>query len=171
MRIIVSPLAEVAALHAAHSPSHILSLMSPEIAVPRYGTMTPERHLILRFHDILAPQPGLIAVDSGLMRALLEFGEGWDCAAPLLVHCWAGISRSTAAAFVLACQHGCDEFATALALRRAAPSATPNILMVRLADDLLGRNGRMVEAIAVIGRGTDAAIGSPFELALNEILP
>ena len=41
----------------------------------------------------------------------------------------------------------------AQALRRASPTATPNIRIVSLADRLLGRDGRMVAAIETIGRG------------------
>ena len=38
------------------------------------------------------------------------------------------------------------------ALRKASPTATPNQHLVALADDILGRNGRMVDAIRAIGR-------------------
>jgi predicted protein tyrosine phosphatase len=38
---------------------------------------------------------------------------------------------------------------------------------VAIADDILGRNGRMVTAIAGIGRGEDAFEGTPFSLALG----
>jgi predicted protein tyrosine phosphatase len=60
---------------------------------------------------------------------------------------------------------GEDEIA--LVLRRASPSATPNARLVAIADDILGRNGRMVTAIAGIGRGEDAFEGTPFSLALG----
>jgi predicted protein tyrosine phosphatase len=49
-------------------------------------------------------------------------------------------------------------------LRAASPHATPNRLIVRLADDLLGRKGRMVEAVTAIGRGADAWEGRVFTL-------
>ena len=66
----------------------------------------------------------------------------------LLIHCWAGISRSSAAAYAIACDRNPGfERDIAIELRRRSPSATPNRLMVRLADDLLQRDGRMVEAI------------------------
>jgi len=52
-------------------------------------------------------------------------------------------------------------------LRRASPTATPNIRIVSLADRLLGRQGRMVAAIETIGRGLMATEGTPFRLDLE----
>ncbi len=59
-----------------------------------------------------------------------------------------------------------DEAEIAAALRAASPSATPNPRLVAIADGLLGRSGRMVAAIAAIGRGAEAFEGVPFTLAL-----
>ena len=88
---------------------------------------------------------------------------------PLVLHCWAGISRSTAAAYIAACALAPDrdEAALALVLREASPSATPNARFIALADDILGRQGRMVDAIRAIGRGAEAMEGTPFMLQLN----
>ena len=87
----------------------------------------------------------------------------------MVVHCYAGISRSTAAAYIGLCalRPDLDEFLLAERLRRAAPSATPNARLVAAADRLLGRRGRMSEAIAAIGRGVDAFEGTPFALPLD----
>ena len=95
--------------------------------------------------------------------------RGWDRAAPLVVHCWAGISRSTAAAFVSVCalKPERDEHEIAWAIRRASPTATPNIRIVSFADAMLDRKGRMVAAIESIGRGTLADDGVPFRLPLT----
>ncbi len=57
-----------------------------------------------------------------------------------------------------------DEFAIARALRAASPTASPNARLVALADDALGRRGRMNEAIAEIGRGQECSEGEPFTL-------
>jgi len=84
----------------------------------------------------------------------------------MLIHCWAGISRSTAAAFTALCllRPSTDEEQIAWELREASPSATPNRLIVQLADDVMGRGGRMVRAIEKIGRGEEAYEGTPFVL-------
>ena len=47
-------------------------------------------------------------------------------------------------------------------LRKASPMATPNPLMVALADAQLGLEGRLSDAIRSIGRGEDAFEGEPF---------
>src|SRR5205814_1464303 len=124
-----------------------------------------ERHLALYFHDITEPRDGLVAPDRAGVSAVLDFAAGWTAARPLLVHCWAGISRSSAAAFIVACARNAgQERAIADELRRRAPFATPNRLMVAHADDLLRREGRMIGAIERIGRGADAFQGTPYRL-------
>ena len=85
------------------------------------------------------------------------------------MHCFAGISRSTASAYASVCAlnpHR-DEASIAQALRLASPTATPNIRIVSLADRILGRDGRMVSAIENIGRGVMADEAMPFRLDLE----
>ena len=102
------------------------------------------------------------------MEAVLDFGRRCDDQRSLLIHCWAGISRSSAAAYAIACDRTPGfERDIAIELRRRSPSATPNRLMVRLADDLLQRYGRMVDAIEGIGRGAEAREGEPYALPLK----
>jgi predicted protein tyrosine phosphatase len=85
------------------------------------------------------------------------------------VHCYAGISRSTAGAFVTACalNPAREEFAIAQELRRRSDTATPNRRIVSIADGILGRNGRMIEAINAIGIGATAYEATPFRLELE----
>jgi hypothetical protein len=87
--------------------------------------------------------------------ALVTFLDRWDRKQPLVIHCFAGISRSTAAAFISACALSpkSDEAAIAMRLRSASRTASPNPRLVALADDFLGRHGRMKAAIAKIGYG------------------
>lgn len=165
MRLIVSPLPQVERLLAEHRPSHLATLASPGAE----AAFAAEHRLDLRFNDIAAPRQGLVAPSAEHVAALLAFAEGWTGARPMLIHCWAGVSRSTAAAYAIACARtapGC-EAAWAARLRRAAPSATPNPLIVAHADRLLNRDGAMVRAVQVIGRGADTDWGDPFELDLT----
>ena len=107
--------------------------------------------------------------DEDHVADLLQFVRGWDRRAPLVVHCFAGISRSTAGAYASVCAlnpHR-DEESIARALRRASPTATPNVRIVSLADRLLGRDGRMIAAIETIGRGVMAEEPTPFRLELE----
>jgi predicted protein tyrosine phosphatase len=87
----------------------------------------------------------------------------------MVVHCYAGISRSTAAAYIsaLTLNPELDEYALANEVRVRAPTATPNIRLIGFADEIMGRKGRMVEAITAIGRGEDAFEGVPFEVPMR----
>jgi predicted protein tyrosine phosphatase len=148
---------------------HVVSLISNEANVQRPAAVTPENHLWLRLHDISVPLEGYIIPGKEQIADLIRFMRGWDRRAPLVMHCYMGISRSTASAYAGVCalnphRHE-DEIAQAL--RRASPTATPNIRIVSLADNLLGRNGRMIAAIEGIGRGIMAEEAAPFRLDLE----
>ena len=148
---------------------HIISLIGDEARLQRPASVTPENHLWLCLHDISAPLDGYIMPGEQHVAELLNFVRGWDRKAPLVVHCYMGISRSTASAFASVCALNPkrDEASIAQALRRASPTATPNIRIVSLADKLLGRNGRMVAAIETIGRGIMTTEAEPFRLDLE----
>lgn len=168
MTLIVSPLRDVEMVVRFKRPSHLITLLDPHLMseAPRFF---PDRHLQIAVDDIWEPVEGKVAPDPGLVSRILDFGRGWNGQSPLLVHCLAGVSRSTATAYILACalNPGLPEGDIANALRKASSSATPNPLLVRLADDMLGREGRMVDAVAAIGQGVYAYPGAPFELSLK----
>ncbi len=147
---------------------HIVSLLGDE-PVERPRGIAAENHLWLRLHDISSPLDGCVLPEEEHVADLLQFVRRWDRRAPLVVHCYAGISRSTASAFASVCALAShrDEASIARALRRASPTATPNMRIVSLADRLLGRDGRMIAAIETIGRGVIAAEGEPFRLELE----
>jgi len=148
---------------------HVVSLLGDEDRIERPRCIAPENHLWLKLHDISAPLDGYIVPEEEHVADLLDFVRRWDRRAPLVVHCFAGISRSTASAFASVCAlnpHR-DEATVAQALRRASPTATPNARIVTLADRLLGRQGRMIAAIETIGRGELAYEAAPFKLDLE----
>lgn len=167
--LVVSSLAALPATVAEHGALDVVTLINAQTPVERPASIQPERHLFLAMNDIAAPTDGLTHPSEDHLDQLIAFGHRWDRTTPLAVHCWAGISRSTAAAYILALSINpqLDERELAKELRRRAPSATPNALLVSLADRKLGRNGRMVEAIRAIGRGEDAYAGTPFVLPLT----
>jgi predicted protein tyrosine phosphatase len=148
---------------------HVVTLLGDGDHVERPAAITEENHLWLRLHDISEPFDGYVMPDEEHVADLLNFVRRWDRRAPIVIHCWAGISRSTASAFASVCalNPARDENSIAQALRRASPTATPNIRIVSLADRLLGRQGRMVTAIEDIGRGIVATEGTPFRLELD----
>lgn len=153
--IIVCPAMHAPDLCRETRPSHVLGLVAPGDTPP--GLDEVPRRLVLAFNDIVAPTPGLVPPGETDIDAMLAFGRSWTGERPLLVHCALGISRSTAAAFILACaaQPARPEIEVARALRAASPCATPNALMVSLADRQLGREGRMSAAVVAIGRGAE----------------
>ncbi len=148
---------------------HVVTLLGVDDYIERPSCIPADNNLFLRMHDISEPLDGHVAPDAEHVESLVDFVRNWDRAAPLVVHCWAGISRSTAAAFVSVCalRPERDEQEIAWAIRRASPTATPNIRIVSFADAMLGRNGRMVAAIESIGRGALAEEGVPFRLDLG----
>jgi len=148
---------------------HVVSLLGDEARVERPSGIAPENHLWLRLHDISAPLDGYIIPGEDHVAELLDFVRGWDRQTPLVVHCFAGISRSTASAYAAVCALNPqrDEDDIAQALRRASPTATPNARIVSLADRLLSRSGRMIAAITAIGRGALATEATPFRLDLE----
>jgi predicted protein tyrosine phosphatase len=150
---------------------HVLSLLSAGSEPVSFDGLRPDQCLHLAMHDIAEPREGLIAPSIGHVREILAFGDRWGRQAPLLIHCYAGISRSTAAAYVIASalQPKRNEEDLALELRRLAPSATPNPLIVAHADALLGRDGRMIAAIRKIGRGEEAFEGTPFSIEIGQV--
>ncbi|MCA3554531.1 protein-tyrosine phosphatase family protein [Aestuariivirga sp.] len=164
--IVVGPLNKVQALVDEHGVSHVVTLLAPDTPHDAPVGIAPGQHLRLYFHDIVQPIDGHVPPRAADAEKMIAFFQDWDRAAPMLVHCWAGISRSTAAAFTALCllRPQADEEELAFELRAASPSATPNRLIVSLADEVLGRNGRMVKAIEKIGRGADAFEGAPFVL-------
>jgi predicted protein tyrosine phosphatase len=148
---------------------HVVTLLKDVELVRRPGGVMSANHLILGMDDITGPLEGYIAPADEHVARLLDFVRGWDRAAPLVMHCYAGISRSTAGAYVAACALNPrrDERTIARELRLASPTATPNHRIVALADRALGRGGRMTTAIEYIGRGITAFEGDPFRLDLE----
>ena len=146
---------------------HIVTLLSDASGVIRPAGISEENHLRLLASDITEPLEGHILPGTAHVEKLIRFVKEWDQQAPLVIHCWAGISRSTAAAYISASvlNPSLDEDELATHLRMAAPSATPNPRIIALADSLLNRDGRMIKSIAAIGRGADAFEGTPFELS------
>jgi predicted protein tyrosine phosphatase len=165
----VCPLSRLPETLDASGARHLMTLMKVGTAIPRPAGIPEGRHCVVEVSDIVAPMEGHVTPGEAHVAAILDFAQAWDREQPLLIHCYAGISRSTAAAYIAACALAPerDEAEIARALRDASPSATPNALFVAIADHMLGRGGRMVAAIAEIGRGAEAFEGEPFRLALT----
>jgi predicted protein tyrosine phosphatase len=162
----------LARLHATVDETgarHIVTLLRVSDRVVRPAQVLPENHLVLGIDDITSPLEGYTAPGEEHVARLIHFVGAWDRVAPMVVHCFAGISRSTAGAFVAACAVNPqrDERDIALAIRRASATAQPNARIVTIADRLLKRDGRMVRAVEAIGPGAAAMEGDPFRLDIH----
>jgi len=149
--------------------SHVLTVMANVEQVARPETILPENHLKVSMDDITEQLEGFVAPSEHHVAQVLAFVRGWDRGAPLVVHCYAGISRSTASAFAAACALNPqrDELTIAKAIRAASPIASPNRLIVSLADKALAREGRMLRALDAIGPGNMLTEGQPFRIDLE----
>ncbi|RXF73661.1 tyrosine phosphatase family protein [Hansschlegelia zhihuaiae] len=136
--------------HSDRSVAHVLSLLDPGTPEPEaFSGYGGHRRVTLQFHDIIEPRPGLVAPSEEHVVEILRFGEGVEAGGHLLIHCHMGISRSTAAmAMLLAqAQRDADEREIVARLHELRRQAWPNARMIAMADRLLGRDGRLSEAV------------------------
>jgi predicted protein tyrosine phosphatase len=170
MYFAVCSLARLPEVISSVNPSHLLTVMSGDAEIARPETILESHHKKLFFNDITQQADGLIIPAAHHVEDMIAFFQNWDRQAPMVIHCWAGVSRSTASAYVGLCSLMPDknEQGLALMLRKASPTATPNAKLIEIADMVLGRNGRMIDSVKAIGRGSDCFEGAPFTLSLND---
>lgn len=154
-RLTICGLAELD-LHRARGVTHVLSIMDPDWPDPvSFGTYEPHHRTILRFHDAIESGDGTVLPERLHVEHVVAFGQRIVTdltprgAGHVLVHCHAGVSRSTAAMTTLLAMAdpaaGEDKlFERLVAIR---PQAWPNLRMIEFADGMLGREGRLVAAV------------------------
>jgi predicted protein tyrosine phosphatase len=145
--------------HGEVGVSHVLSILDPDWPVPdAFGSFGEHERLELRFHDVIEEIPGMIAPQPEHVAQLLALGR--DVAAEpapgahLLVHCHAGVSRSTASMILMVAQARPQAAASAVAqeILRIRPQAWPNLRIIEIGDALLGRRGEIIAAVKEIYR-------------------
>jgi len=158
LRLTVCGIDELAGLSEAR-PTHVLSILDPDRAVPEaFGSYGEHERLELRFHDNIDPMPGQTMPMPDHVAALLAFGRDLMAEPPqdahLLVHCHAGISRSTASMTLILAQQRPDLSAGAILAEvlRIREKAWPNLRMLEIGDGMLGRGGSFPEAAHAIYR-------------------
>jgi predicted protein tyrosine phosphatase len=165
----VCSLADLHATVAATGARHVLTVMGKVNVVERPPLVSEANHLRVSMDDITEPADGFVAPSADHILRVLDFVRRWDRAAPLVIHCFAGISRSTASAFLTACALNPerDELTIARQIRAASPTAYPNRRIVALADAALARQGRMLAALDAIGPGDLTVVSRPFGIAIE----
>ncbi len=140
--------------HSAQGVSHVLSILDPEWPEPAaFWAFDPHLRTTLYFHDAIEPAPGIVLPQKADVEAILAFGRDvGDGLRHLLIHCHAGISRSTAAMAMILAQAFPYESEDAVVDRliRIRPQSWPNSRMIGFADELLGRDGRLSAAVSGI---------------------
>jgi predicted protein tyrosine phosphatase len=129
------------------SADRVVSILDPLAPTPVELRSIDAPVLVLRFDDVTDPHDPA-APRAAHIRELLAFDAGARDDERLVVHCTAGMSRSTGAlAVLLAARHPdlADEIFTAI--RDIRPIAWPNLLVVSLGDELLGRGGALISAL------------------------
>lgn len=162
----VCGLRHVPEMAARTGARYLVSAIDAALQPPTPGSIPPHLHLKLDMHDIVEEQVGQTPPAAEHVRRLIEFVHDWDGRGPLLVHCFAGISRSTAAAFTTLCALNPEtpEEHIALAIRRSSDTALPNRRFVTFADQALRREGRMIAAVAKMGQHRAAYECVPFQI-------
>jgi predicted protein tyrosine phosphatase len=158
VNLFISSLSEMHAFQG--KATHILSVVdSDDVEHVLHLNVPKANRLILVCDDVESmvdarareramPGSRCIAPTATLVRRALAFARDLSENDVLLVHCGQGISRSTAIALAILCQANPDisekqHFRKVLNLR---PEACPNALILRHADTLLGRRGRIARA-------------------------
>ncbi len=143
--------------HCTLRASHVLSILDPDWPVPEaFGAWGEHEKLELRFNDIIDETPGMVAPSADDVARLLAFGRdvAGEAASHLVVHCHAGISRSTASMSLILAQAMPERPAEEILLtvHGIREKAWPNLRMIELGDAMLGRGGALARAATRLHR-------------------
>ena len=157
-RLWITPEADLGRVLEREPDAFLLSFGSPTRPASCPAGHPFERFEAFAFNDIAEPTDGLRAPSLDDVERLLALVSGREPAPALVLQCWFGVSRSTAAAVIAATVLDPTRDHAAR-LRAIAPWATPNALMIAHADQALGLGGALVDAVRAIGRGLETDRG------------
>lgn len=172
MRITICGIPELGE-HCQAGVTHVLSILDPGWPDPAaFRDFPAHRREALRFDDAIEAGFGVVLPTERDVAQLLEYGREVMAAGPdthLLIHCHAGISRSTASATLLLAQADPTREAADIVaeIARLRPRAWPNLLLLEYGEAALGRKGELTVAVAAQYRRVAAADPS-FALFIRE---
>lgn len=162
--ITIGPKHHVSNAKTLYNCDYVISIQDAEdepVKTP-FG-VNPENHRHFHFDDLTEEVPIRHSSRDGTvirqalptkkdMEDILAFFQSIKAEdARIYLHCFAGVSRSTATGFMLHCsmhEPGTEPGCMMLTERSALSSSIwPNELMVSFADQILGRNGAMIKAV------------------------
>ena len=167
MTIYVSNLSDLETHARAVRPERVISIIQPELQPPTPAGVAPQRHLRVPVHDVSEPAFESILPERRHVETIVAFLRDWSADDSLMVHCFAGVSRSSAVALIAHFLQSGDALASALALRAAAPHAWPNRRIVALADAVLDCGGRLIDAREAMGDASMETRGSLVALPVD----
>jgi predicted protein tyrosine phosphatase len=121
-----------------------ISLLDPNLR-DEYPS-TPTRHVEF-FNDIAQPFYGWIMPKMVHLRNCLEFSKNFTDEDRVLIHCHAGVSRSTAVAIAVLIQHGMCVSDAVDKIVEVRECAWPNSEIIALADVHFGLGGSLIDHI------------------------
>ena len=145
--------------HCELGVTHVLSILDPDAPEPPvFGSFGEHSRVELRFYDAIEQLADRVVPEVQHVQQILALGR--DLTAPaaadshLLVHCHAGVSRSTAAMTLMLAQArpDCSGVEIVNEVLRIRSRAWPNLRIIELGDTLLGRGGDLISSVPIAYR-------------------
>ena len=137
----VGGLAECREIVATGWPTRIVRLLP---FGPSEPVITGDWYLQVDVDDISVQESGFILPQQAHLLKILDFTKTLTDQDRLLVHCLAGISRSTAISIGICIQHGMGFREAYEHVKLIRPVLQPNTIFLRLIDDHFQLDGRLV---------------------------
>jgi predicted protein tyrosine phosphatase len=137
--------------HGSSGVTHVISILDPAHPDPGdFAAYPAHDRIVWRFDDVIEQVEHAVVPGVEQVAAVLETGRRLlaEPVGRLLIHCHAGVSRSTATAAILMAQNAPGREEEIFAeIARIRPRSWPNSRMIAIADGMLGYGGALVEAL------------------------
>ena len=123
--------------------THTIGLFDPDSPDRPARTADYHQECFYDLEDMMDPAQG---PSQEAVARILAYAAGFGSGDRVLVHCVAGISRSTAVAILVLVSHGMTPAAAFALVQRLRPAMSPNMLILEHGDRLLGLDGGLKRA-------------------------